>query len=180
MCLCLHRDPAWKSELINVVLVFFLSRWISTSDFIPSPTCIDLNCHLKVMSFKIVQQQEKRHPKLSWGWHLQVRFNVELRRHSSPSFHTHVGQDCHLPGSPACYGDPAGVMLIWLHPPGRATHLQIAIETETTASKGRYLLDTCWFLPVLSSTYLFLQASCCYGWLKPGRNVWKNKSKSSK
>lgn len=121
---------------------FFPSRWISTSDFIPSPICIDLNHHLKAMSFKNVQQQKNTPQILSWWWHLQVRFNLRLWNSGGtapPAYTPHVWQDCPLSGGPGYSGDTAGMMLIWTHLLRRVTHLQIAMERETRASKAELL-----------------------------------------
>ena len=43
--LCIHRDLLWKSELVIALKV--LPPWVSTSAFIPSSSCKDLNHHLK-------------------------------------------------------------------------------------------------------------------------------------
>lgn len=73
--------------------------------------------------------------------------------------------------TPGYYRDTAGMTLIWIHLPTRTTHLQTAMERETHTSKGRIIcLDTRWFPPALSSTYLFLQGYLLL-WLAEARET---------
>lgn len=62
------QRPCLKIRTNKCCPVLFFPRWISTSDFIPSPVCKDLNPCLKVTSFRNVQQQ-KNTPKTLMGWH---------------------------------------------------------------------------------------------------------------